>query len=232
LTKLSVCDRFATGACGNRRARGEGQARARFGNARMPRAVGVSETARRGRGRRTLGSLKVMPGSMGRSTPMSSGAGVRSTPGKACGPGSESGGRLRAECRECNDASEIPKGSRNEVISSAITYSWRHRFGVVRLVGGGRLHFRRTRRATMPVRKDVIVLDNGGSTIKVGFAGEARPVRCAPARAPSFPRRARFPASAPPPGARDRFSPPPSSHPRPDSPTLRIQRRPQLRGET
>ena len=57
----------------------------------------------------------------------------------------------------------------------------------------------------MPVRKDVIVLDNGGSTIKVGFAGEARPVRCAPARAPSFPRRARFPASAPPP-TRDRFS--------------------------
>lgn len=93
MTKLSVCDRFATGACGNRRARGEGQARARFGNARMPRAVGVSETARRGRGRRTLGSLKVMPGSMGRSTPMSSGAGVRSTPGKACGPGSESRGR-------------------------------------------------------------------------------------------------------------------------------------------
>lgn len=121
MTKLSVCDRFATGACGNRRARGEGQARARFGNARMPRAVGVSETAGRGRGRRTLGSLKVMPGSMGRSTPMSSGAGVRSTPGKACGPGSESRGRLRAECRECNDASEIPKGSRNEVSTSAIT---------------------------------------------------------------------------------------------------------------
>ena len=39
-------------------------------------------------------------------------------------------------------------------------------------------------------RKDIVVVDLGGSTIKAGFAGDAEPTRCA-FPAPSLPRSSR-----------------------------------------
>lgn len=41
----------------------------------------------------------------------------------------------------------------------------------------------------MATRRDIIVLDNGGSTIKVGFAGDQDPVWCVPRPAPPAPSR-------------------------------------------
>ena len=42
-----------------------------------------------------------------------------------------------------------------------------------------------TRRQRMTVRKDIVVLDCGGSSIKAGFAGDDKPAWCASSPRPS-----------------------------------------------
>ena len=74
-------------------------------------------------------------------------------------------------------------------------FSYRQKYNAINLpnLPSSRFNLLIARRApdsrAMVTRRDIIVLDNGGSTIKVGFAGDHDPVWCVPRPALPAPPR-------------------------------------------
>lgn len=58
-------------------------------------------------------------------------------------------------------------------------------FALVVTLRAARASSASTRRQRMTVRKDIVVLDCGGSSIKAGFAGDDKPAWCASSPRPS-----------------------------------------------